>query len=43
MANQYPISMEEMSKMQGVGIGKANKYGDKFIMSLVNMLKKMIL
>ncbi|MAO33430.1 MAG: DNA helicase RecQ [Flavobacteriales bacterium] len=31
MANQYPISMEEMSKIQGVGIGKANKYGDKFI------------
>ena len=23
--------MEEMSKIQGVGIGKANKYGDKFI------------
>ena len=31
MANQYPISMQEMSKIQGVGIGKANKYGDRFI------------
>jgi ATP-dependent DNA helicase RecQ len=31
MANQYPITMEEMSKIQGVGIGKANKYGKKFI------------
>ena len=31
MANQYPTSMEEMSKIQGVGIGKANKYGEIFI------------
>ena len=31
MANQYPINMEEMSKIQGVGVGKANKYGEKFI------------
>ena len=38
MANQYPISMEEMSKIQGVGIGKANKYGDKFI----NLISKYV-
>ena len=31
MANQYPINMEEMSKIQGVGIGKAKKYGQRFI------------
>jgi ATP-dependent DNA helicase RecQ len=31
MANQYPTSIEEMSKIQGVGIGKANKYGERFI------------
>ncbi len=31
MANQYPITMEEMSKIQGVGIGKAKKYGKNFI------------
>ncbi len=31
MANQYPITMEEMSKIQGVGIGKAKKYGENFI------------
>ena len=31
MANQYPTSIEKMSKIQGVGIGKANKYGDRFI------------
>ena len=31
MADQYPITIEEMDKIQGVGIGKANKYGDRFI------------
>ena len=31
MANHYPINMEEMSKIQGVGIGKAKKYGKNFI------------
>ena len=31
MANQYPINMEEMSQIQGVGQGKAEKYGQSFI------------
>ncbi|MEE2700219.1 MAG: DNA helicase RecQ [Bacteroidota bacterium] len=31
MANQYPITMEEMSQIQGVGNGKAQKYGQSFI------------
>ena len=31
MANQYPITIDEMSQIQGVGIGKANKYGKDFI------------
>jgi len=31
MANQYPITIEEMSQIQGVGIGKAKKYGKDFI------------
>tara|TARA_B100000768_G_scaffold174384_1_gene184623 strand:- start:2209 stop:4392 length:2184 start_codon:yes stop_codon:yes gene_type:complete len=31
MANQYPITVDELSKIQGVGIGKANKYGKNFI------------
>jgi ATP-dependent DNA helicase RecQ len=31
MANQYPVTSKEMSKIQGVGIGKANKYGEEFI------------
>ena len=34
MANQYPINMEEMSKIQGVGVGKANKYGANFIKAI---------
>ena len=31
MANNYPITLEEMSQIQGVGIGKAKKFGDDFI------------
>ena len=31
MANNYPITLEEMSQIQGVGIGKAKKFGDEFI------------
>ncbi len=31
MANQYPINMEEMSQIQGVGQGKSEKYGQSFI------------
>jgi len=31
MANQYPITMEELAQVQGVGIGKAIKYGLEFI------------
>ena len=31
MANQYPITIEEMAQVQGVGIGKAKKYGQDFI------------
>ena len=31
MANQYPISIEEMAQVQGVGLGKAKKYGEEFV------------
>jgi ATP-dependent DNA helicase RecQ len=31
MAIQYPISMEELTKISGVGIGKAQKYGKDFL------------
>ena len=40
MANQYPTSMDEMSKIQGVGIGKANKYGEKFISAISQYVKQ---
>ena len=31
MANQYPTNFDEMSQVQGVGQGKAKKYGEEFI------------
>lgn len=31
MAIQYPITMEELQNIQGVGSGKAQRYGKKFI------------
>ncbi len=31
MANQYPISMDELKNIQGVGSGKALKYGKPFV------------
>ena len=34
MANNYPITLEEMSQIQGVGIGKAKKYGTPFIQKI---------
>ena len=40
MANQYPTSMQEMSKIQGVGVGKANKYGENFIDEIKKYVKE---
>ena len=31
MANQYPTTLEELAQTQGVGHGKANKYGKEFV------------
>jgi len=31
MANQYPIAIEELSQIHGVGQGKANKFGKPFL------------
>ena len=33
---QYPINFEELQKISGVGIGKAQRYG-----TLLNLLKNM--
>jgi ATP-dependent DNA helicase RecQ len=31
MSIQYPITMEELTKISGVGVGKAQKYGKEFL------------
>ena len=31
MATSYPITLEEMQNIPGVGVGKAKRYGDEFI------------
>lgn len=38
MAIQYPITLEEMQRIAGVGAGKAQKYGAKF----VDLIKKYV-
>ena len=34
MANQYPITIEEMAQVQAVGMGKAKKYGAEFVKTI---------
>jgi ATP-dependent DNA helicase RecQ len=36
MAIQYPVTLDEMQNIAGVGTGKANKFGDKFIELIQN-------
>ena len=40
MANQYPITMEELAQVQGVGSGKAKKYGLEFISTIKKYVKE---
>ena len=40
MANQYPVTIEEMSQIQGVGIGKAKKFGSEFIILIDKYVKE---
>ena len=40
MANQYPITMVEMAQIQGVGEGKAKKYGKEFITTIKKYVKE---
>jgi len=40
MANQYPVSMDELAQVQGVGIGKAKKYGQEFIDVIKNYVNE---
>lgn len=37
MTMQYPINFEELQKISGVGIGKAQRYGTPFIELIKNM------
>lgn len=40
MATQYPISMEDLSKIQGVSLGKAQKYGQAFIDTIAKYVEE---
>ena len=40
MANQYPITMEELIKISGVGSGKAAKFGKPFIDLIKNYVEE---
>ncbi|MFD0991771.1 DNA helicase RecQ [Tenacibaculum geojense] len=39
MALKYPIDLEELSKVHGVGEGKAKKYGKEFVKLIANYVK----
>ncbi|MCX8081086.1 MAG: DNA helicase RecQ [Bacteroidia bacterium] len=40
MATQYPITMDELTKISGVGAGKAAKYGKPFIELIKNYVEE---
>lgn len=40
MAIQYPITMEEMKQITGVGAGKAQKYGEPFLELISNYVEE---
>lgn len=40
MATQYPISMEELTKITGVGQGKAQKFGQPFIEAIKDYVEE---
>ena len=40
MALKYPIKFEELNQINGVGEGKAKRYGSKFIELIKNTLMK---
>jgi ATP-dependent DNA helicase RecQ len=39
MALQYPINSEELTNINGVGLGKANRFGNEFIELISNYVK----
>lgn len=40
MATQYPIKLEELTSIAGVGMGKAKKYGKDFIALIANYVEE---
>jgi ATP-dependent DNA helicase RecQ len=40
MALQYPISVEELTNINGVGVGKANRFGKEFITFISEYVKE---
>ncbi len=40
MSTMYPISMEEMQNITGVGVGKAKRYGQEFIELIKNYVEE---
>lgn len=40
MAVQYPITLEELTNIQGVGLGKAKRYGKPFIELIANYVEE---
>ncbi|MBD77766.1 MAG: DNA helicase RecQ [Crocinitomicaceae bacterium] len=40
MATQYPITMEELTNIQGVGMGKANKFGSEIIAAIAEYVEE---
>ncbi len=40
MATRYPVTLEELTSIQGVGHGKANKYGKEFVKLIAEYVKE---
>ncbi len=40
MANRYPITLEELKTMHGVGAGKARKFGQEFVQTIKNYVEE---
>ena len=40
MSIQYPVNLEELQKIQGVGQGKARRYGKKFVALIKNYVEE---
>lgn len=40
MASQYPLSLDDMSKIQGVSMGKAQKYGQPFVDAILKYVEE---